>query len=100
MKLYIDTSDREKVVIELNGEHFETSEGQGKSQRVLSFIQEVMEKENIEFSDLTEVEVNLGPGSFTGLKVGVAVAQTIGWTLNIPVNGQDLRKGGSIDINY
>jgi len=39
-------------------------------------------------SDVTEIEVNLGPGSFTGLKIGVAIANTLSFALDIPVNGQ------------
>lgn len=99
MKLFIDTSNRENTVVEIDGERTESGEG-NKSQRLLSLIKEAMDKKQIEFSDLSEIEVNTGPGSFTGLKVGVAVAQTLGWALGIPVNGKDLRKGGSIDINY
>ena len=38
--------------------------------------------------DITEIEVHTGPGSFTGLRVGIAVATTLGKLLNIPVNGQ------------
>jgi tRNA A37 threonylcarbamoyladenosine modification protein TsaB len=99
VKLYIDTSDREKILLELNGKKFEMA-GEGKSQKPLMFIEQVMKEENVVPEDLTEIEVATGPGSFTGLKIGVAVAQTMGWVLNIPVNGQDLRKGGSIQINY
>lgn len=37
---------------------------------------------------LTGIEVETGPGSFTGLRVGVAVANALGFALNIPVNGK------------
>ena len=100
MKLYIDTSQREEVTISLNKEVFKTVSKKEKSQRLLPFIDEVLKKKKLTLKDLTEIEVNTGPGSFTGLKVGVSVAQALGWALNIPVNGKDMKKGEVIDIKY
>ena len=100
MKLYIDTSQREEILISLNGEVFKTKSKKEKSQRLLPFIDEVLKKKKLTLKDLTEIEVNGGPGSFTGLKVGVSVAQTLGWALNIPVNGKNIKEGESIKIKY
>ena len=50
--------------------------------------------------DISEIEVNTGPGSFTGLRVGVSIANALGWALGIPVNGKDLKKGEVVDIKY
>lgn len=46
--------------------------------------------------DITAIEVNTGPGSFTGTRVGVAIANALGFALNIPVNGspRSPRKAG------
>ena len=100
MKLYIDTSKREEITIGLDNETFTTSSKKEKSQKLLPFIDEVLKKKRKALKDITEVKVNTGPGSFTGLKVGVSVAQTLSWSLEIPVNGKDLKKGESIDIKY
>src|SRR3990170_1027780 len=100
MKLYIDTSDREKIVIGIDKKRFETIAFEEKSQKLLPFIVEVLKKEGKNLKEISEIQVNLGPGSFTGLRVGVSVANALGWSLGIPVNGKDLRKGEVVDIKY
>lgn len=100
MKLYIDTSEREEIKISLDKEVYKTSSKKEKSQRLLPFIDEVLRKKKVTLKDLTEIKVNTGPGSFTGLKVGVSVAQALGFSLGIPVNGKYMIKGETIDITY
>lgn len=100
MKLYIDTSSSEKIVVGLDDNQFETDAKEEKSQKLLSFIDELLKKHSKKAEDITEIEVNTGPGSFTGLRVGVSVANTLGWALGVPVNGRDLGKGEVIDIKY
>ena len=100
MKLFIDTTDSEKIVIGLGEERFETESKRDKSQRLLPFIDEKLKKHEKSIEDITEIEVNTGPGSFTGIRVGVSVANTLGWGLGVPVNGKDLRKGEMVDIQY
>lgn len=86
MKLYIDTSDRNKIIIGINDKKYEEKAYEMSSQKLLPFIEEVLKKENLTPKDITNVEVNTGPGSFTGLRVGVAVANTVGFVLGVPVN--------------
>ena len=100
MTLYIDTSDRKTITVGIGEKRFETNARDGASQKLLVFIEEILKKEGHSMEDISEIEVNTGPGSFTGLRVGVSVANTIGWALGIPVNGKDLRKGEMVDIKY
>lgn len=100
MKLYIDTSQRDKLVIALGGERFAEVSQKDKSETLLSSIDKALRKKNIKLADLSGLEVNTGPGSFTGLRIGVSVAITLGWALGIPVNGKDIRKGEVLDIKY
>ena len=100
MKLYIDTSNKDKVILKVDGDKYQTDAKKDKSQKLLPFIIEVLEKKGKKIEDISEIEVNTGPGSFTGLRVGVSVAQTIGWFLRVPVNGIDVTKGKPINIKY
>ncbi|MBI5465104.1 tRNA (adenosine(37)-N6)-threonylcarbamoyltransferase complex dimerization subunit type 1 TsaB [Candidatus Gottesmanbacteria bacterium] len=97
--LYINTSDSTitTVGLEKNRKKYLLKEKTGdlKSQNLLPLIDKILKKHKQSFSsnkvkleDLTGIEVNTGPGSFTGLRVGVAVANTLGWILGIPVNGK------------
>ncbi len=87
MKLYIDTSDREKIIIGIDEKRFETSAKEKSSQKLLPFIDQILTSEGRSVKDIKEIEVNTGPGSFTGLRIGVAVANALGFGLGIPVNG-------------
>jgi len=88
MKLYLDTSDNQKTIVGLDEKRLEKPTGMDKSEQALGLINEILKKNKKKMSDITEIEVNLGPGSFTGLKVGVAIANTLGFALDIPVNGR------------
>lgn len=90
MVLYISTKDQKSVTVQLNrGSKIvqklsETNEF--GSQILLPLINKILKNNKMTFKDLTSVEVDIGPGSFTGLRVGAAVAQALGLALNIPVN--------------
>ena len=88
MKLYIDTSNNQKTIVGLNSDLLEKPTGPTKSQQVLVMIDEILKLHKKNIKELTEIKVNTGPGSFTGLRVGVAVANTLAWILSIPVNGK------------
>ncbi len=61
-----------------------------RSQNLLPLIIDSLQKESLSFSDITEIEVSCGPGSFTGTRVGVSIANALGWALHIPVNGKSI----------
>jgi len=100
MKLYINTSDREKIIVGLGDKKYKEKAKDGSSQRLLPLITEALKAQKKDFKDITEIEVETGPGSFTGLRVGVSVANALGWALKVPVNGKDISKGKIPDIKY
>ena len=52
---------------------------------LVPMIDEILKGNNIECQDLSEILVVNGPGSFTGIRLGVTVAKTLAYTLNIPI---------------
>jgi len=92
MLLFLDTSkiNTATVAVEFDGKKFEkTSESRVmKSQMVLPLIESLLKEQDLRLQDITEISVAMGPGSFTGLRVGASVANVLGFLLNVPVNGK------------
>lgn len=59
----------------------------GHSERIGGFVRDVMIRSGIGFDRLDRIGVTVGPGSFTGLRVGLAFAQGLGEALDRPVIG-------------
>ena len=51
------------------------------------FISEVMEQAGIKFNDLDAIAVSKGPGSYTGLRIGVSTAKGLCFALDKPLIG-------------
>ena len=87
MILHIDTKDQKQVTVSIkkDGEVVESLSAENKygSQVLLPLIKKI-----VDINCLTAIEVETGPGSFTGLRVGVSVANALGFSLGIPVNGK------------
>ena len=100
--LFIDTSSNDEAVVGLKiggKEHNKTkSYDKNRSQVVLPVIQELLRDHDLTLRDIAAIKVNVGPGSFTGLRVGVAIANTLGMFLHIPVNGH--KPGKLVDPEY
>ena len=57
------------------------------SERLVGEIKKLFDRADIAGQDLSAVGLGIGPGSFTGIRVGVSVAITFSQILNIPVYG-------------
>lgn len=55
------------------------------SERLLILIDEVMNDSKMTLSQLTAVAVSIGPGSFTGLRIGLSAAKGLAMSLKIPL---------------
>ena len=58
-----------------------------QSQELLPKINKLLQFNKVKLLDLKAVAVYQGPGSYTGLRVGISVANALAWSLNIPVIG-------------
>ena len=97
--LTIDTSQQRlvKVSVDREGKHFgKEHEQEFGSQVLINLLQDVLRDAKLELRDLNEIKVAKGPGSYTGLRVGAAVANALGYSLGIPVNGEKME----VDLEY
>lgn len=59
----------------------------GQAERLFPALGELLARAGARYADLTRVAVTTGPGSFTGLRIGLSAARGLGLALNIPVLG-------------
>lgn len=88
--LFIDTSTRIcSVGITINGSQVALRETGDElyehGERITLLVQECLTDANLKISDLSAVCVTSGPGSYTGLRIGVATAKGLCYALEIPL---------------
>jgi tRNA threonylcarbamoyladenosine biosynthesis protein TsaB len=59
----------------------------GHQERLATLVAELLAQAEIMFNNLDRIGVTVGPGSFTGLRVGLAFAKGLGAALSVPVVG-------------
>ena len=86
----IDTSNNKKIFVTLINEDKKIEvfleSALLKSEVCLPLIENLLKKNKINIEEIDAIEVNEGPGSFTGLRVGAAIANAFSYLLKIPVN--------------
>ena len=89
MILYIDTSSRYlySAIVNLNKiiEEIKEDDGQNLSEVALPRIASMFEKSNLKPTDIKKIIVVNGPGSFTGIRIGLTIAKVYAWSLDIPI---------------
>ena len=84
MKLYLDTSDF-NTILKLDNHTYEQNFGHDTAEKLLEFIKDKLHENGQDFHDITEIEFMSGPGSFTGLRIGATIVNTLAHDLNIPL---------------
>jgi tRNA threonylcarbamoyladenosine biosynthesis protein TsaB len=74
--------DGERVVVDLSSD-----QPMKHGEHLAPLIARSLEEACIVRQDLTAIAVGVGPGPFTGLRVGVVTARTLGFVLDVPVYG-------------
>jgi len=92
--LNIETATKNcSVSIAKNGETIVckeiAEEGYSHAEKLHVFIEEVIAEAKITVQDLTAIAVSQGPGSYTGLRIGVSAAKGLCFALNIPLIAVD-----------
>jgi tRNA threonylcarbamoyladenosine biosynthesis protein TsaB len=72
---------------QFNGEWYLEKQHKKHSELIIPTLESLMTKMNISMKDIRDVIVTLGPGSFTGIRLALTVAKTIGFALGKKVYG-------------
>lgn len=64
-------------------------EGYSHAERLHVFIEEIIKEAEITFQDIAAIAVSQGPGSYTGLRIGVSAAKGLCFALNVPLIAVD-----------
>lgn len=87
--LYLDTlGDGTEIGIFIKDKMLASKKWNGKadlSETLLVRIEELLKHCKLKLSDLNQITVNPGPGSYTGLRIGITVANFLAWSLKIPI---------------
>lgn len=84
MKLFLDTSSP-ITILKLNDKTYEWDSGHDLAEKLLQFLKDKLEENGKTFNDISEITFMSGPGSFTGLRIGATVVNTLAHELNIPL---------------
>ena len=84
MKLYLDTSTPE-TILKLNDKEYKEPLGNNLAEQLLKFLHDKLKENGKTWQDITEITFMSGPGSFTGLRIGASIVNTLASELNIPL---------------
>lgn len=89
MLLYINTTDFDSVkfalVTKSSVKEFSKQLAFNENYQTLDLLEKFLSKEGTSLDEVNKIIVCSGPGSFTGIRVGVSMAMAMGFALNIPV---------------
>ena len=87
--LAVDTSSKicAVAILEENNviDEIKLDNGKTHSENLMPIIKEVLEKNNLTLKDINLIAVSVGPGSFTGIRIGIATVKPMAEVYNLPV---------------
>lgn len=91
MILFIDITENKKTHLALldmkTFKHFFFFAQSHYFERLLRSIDSIFKKKRVALADLSGIVVVKGPGKFSALRAGISCANTLAWTLQIPILG-------------
>lgn len=102
--LNIETSTKNcSVSLSIDGKTItlkeEATENFSHAEKLHVFIEVILKENNIRFQDLKAISVSKGPGSYTGLRIGVSAVKGLCYALGIPMIAIDTLELLSLQIN-
>ncbi|MDC3105126.1 tRNA (adenosine(37)-N6)-threonylcarbamoyltransferase complex dimerization subunit type 1 TsaB [bacterium] len=102
--LNIETSTKAcSVAVHNNGKLLSikenVTENFSHSEKLHNYIEQTIENSKLKLSNLSAVAVSMGPGSYTGLRIGVASAKGLCYALNIPLISISTLKAMSLGMS-
>lgn len=89
--LAIETSVMTSSVALLDGDTVQAERtvrtARGHASKLLPMVQDILEEAKVAPQDLSLIVVPVGPGSFTGIRIGISTAKGLGWSLGVPLVG-------------
>jgi tRNA threonylcarbamoyladenosine biosynthesis protein TsaB len=102
--LAIDTSSLVATVAVINEEkllgEYSINHPRTHSQKIMPIIDELFKTLDITMEDIDLIAVSRGPGSFTGVRIGIATVKGLAHPYNIPVLGISSLEGLANNISY
>ena len=93
LQLFLDTSTPD-TILKINDKIFKWHSGHNLAEKLLEFIHDKLQENGKDFKDITSITFMSGPGSFTGLRIGASIVNTLAHELNIPLythNGKKVK---------
>ena len=84
MKLFLDTSTPE-TILKLDDKEYRYTFANDLAEKLLEYMKDKLEENGKTFNDISEITFMSGPGSFTGLRIGASIVNTLAHELNIPL---------------
>ena len=84
MKLYLDTSTPE-TILRLDDAEYRYNFDRDLAEKLLRFMRDKLAENGKTWQDISEITFMSGPGSFTGLRIGASIVNTLAYELNIPL---------------
>ena len=84
MKMYLDTSTS-VAKLKLDDKVYEQGFDRAMTEKILAFIRDKLAENSADWQDISEITYFSGPGSFTGLRIGATIVNTLAHELNIPL---------------
>ncbi len=86
--LFIDTHSEKILLYLVLDRHIikkEITSDKTHSENAIPLLKSLLDENNFKLNSLNQIVVINGPGSFTGVRIGVTIAKTIAFCLNIPI---------------